>query len=141
MLRWRRPDRSEVRWQNGRRVPTIEELKARERTTWPVSSSPRPTISKRRANAQIQPQPCLAQAQALLQEPGAASSSTSTGPQVGPIAAGESCPLGSPKKALIASLVRAPFYLFATYPHQPTSTLQEPGAGKLQFRDTCRRRA
>ena len=34
MLRWRRPDRSEVRWQNGRRVPTIEELKARERTTY-----------------------------------------------------------------------------------------------------------
>ena len=141
MLRWRRPDRSDIRWQNGRWVPTIAELKARERTTWPVNSNPRPTISKRRTNAQNQPQPSFAQAQVLLQEPGAGTSSTSTRPQVGPIAAGESCPLGSPKSELIASLVRAPFYLFATYPHQPASTLQEPGAGKLQFRDTRRRRA
>ena len=110
-------------WQNGRRVPSMGELAARLFSYPPNSSRPRPPIRKRRTSAQIHPPPLFAPTESFRQAHAVGSSSTSPRPQVGVRPRGKSCALGSPKKALIASLVQAPFYSSPAYPLEP-STVQ-----------------
>ena len=119
-------------WQNGRRVPSMGELAARLFSYPPNSSRPRPPIRKRRTSAQIHPPPLFAPTESFRQAHAVGSSSTSPRPQVGVRPGGKSCALGSPKSVSRTRIVRAPFYLFAAYPPEPSTAQNRYAATSAQ---------